>query len=371
MEFGVRCICRLLIIFPFLLLQARAEGTGSALFIDAATHKYFRAGSDNDAVKLPSLSLQEVSAAVSVLLGFAPPPTLSAAGSSKLNEVLVPNPFNRPRAVVLLEVSGLGDFKQIDPDNAMLSSGPRSTNIIGSDKADIQLPDEDEVSMISLDEQLGDCTDKDISDFASWMGGSYVTDSPEPLNGLLSIPLGNGASVNLHMSNKADREFTLGLLSLVRNVRRAGQMHEDLFQSIEHPAELLSGCFHGIKILQEHYGHEGVSQHGIGLLFATLTKIFDSLQEAYKGQIVGVIHFYTSPGSGKKFNVMSTSRPAARWLDETKSVDTSIQQLILVRRTLAWLTGVILLVSTLLGIYFLFNMPITRDTLLYSNVKLD
>ncbi|KAJ7942514.1 Type 1 membrane protein, partial [Quillaja saponaria] len=240
---------------------------------------------------LPSLSLQEVSAAVSVLLGFAPPPTLSAAGSSKLNEVLVPNPFNRPRAVVLLEVSGLGDFKQIDPDNAMLSSGPRSKILLAQIK-------------LTFNFQLGDCTDKDISDFASWMGGSYVTDSPEPLNGLLSIPLGNGASVNLHMSNAASM---------------------------------------GIKILQEHYGHEGVLQHGIGLLFATLTKIFDSLQEAYKGQIVGVIHFYTSPGSGKKFNVMSTSRPAARWLDETKSVDTSIQQLILVRRTLAWLTGVICL----------------------------
>ena len=83
--------------------------------------------------------LSEVGAAVSVLLGFAPPATLSAAGSSKasvitsvinttsviplphsdpfalskflmsllqLNEILMPNPFNRPRAVFLLDVRG-------------------------------------------------------------------------------------------------------------------------------------------------------------------------------------------------------------------------------------------------------------------------
>ncbi|GFY93028.1 putative type 1 membrane protein [Actinidia rufa] len=50
--------------------------------------------------------LPEVGAAVSVLLGFAPPATLSAASSSKLNEVLMPNPFDKPRAVFMLDVRG-------------------------------------------------------------------------------------------------------------------------------------------------------------------------------------------------------------------------------------------------------------------------
>ncbi|KAL2491764.1 Uncharacterized protein Adt_27392 [Abeliophyllum distichum] len=50
-----------------------------------------------------------VGAAASVLLGFAPPSTLSASCSSKLNEVLVPNPFDRPHSVFMIEVTGVED----------------------------------------------------------------------------------------------------------------------------------------------------------------------------------------------------------------------------------------------------------------------
>lgn len=40
----------------------------------------------------------------------------------------------------------------------------------------------------------------------------------------------------------------VGLLSLTRNVKRAIQMHHDLSQSTQSPAELLTGCFNGIKV---------------------------------------------------------------------------------------------------------------------------
>lgn len=42
--------------------------------------------------------------------------------------------------------------------------------------------------------------------------------------------------------------FVLGLMSLVRNVQRAIQLHDDLSQSTKSPAELLTGCFNGIKV---------------------------------------------------------------------------------------------------------------------------
>jgi hypothetical protein len=35
---------------------------------------------------------------------------------------------------------------------------------------------------------------------SSLIGGSYAADALEPLNGVLTIPLENGALVNLHMS---------------------------------------------------------------------------------------------------------------------------------------------------------------------------
>lgn len=39
------------------------------------------------------------------------------------------------------------------------------------------------------------------------------------------------------------------------------------------------------QALQEHYGSEGFARHGVGLLLAALSKMFDSFQEAYQGRL--------------------------------------------------------------------------------------
>ncbi|KAE9594843.1 hypothetical protein Lal_00013207 [Lupinus albus] len=370
MEFRVSVICSVLVIFAILSTHVKGEASDSVFFIDGSNRQFLR--HRTSIIEHPSMSLQEVGAAVSVLLGFAPPSTLSAASSSKLNEVLSPNPFNRPRAVFLLEVNGITGLEKNIQDNAMFGNSFWSTDFPGSDKIDIQLSDG--VAMASLDGILEDCTDKEISEFSSFIGGSYAPDALEPLNGELTIPLANGASVSLHMSKKSERKFIVGLLSLIRNVKRAIHMHEELSQDIQSPAELLTGHFNSIKVLQEQYEAESIAQHEVELLLATLTKIFSSLQEAYKGQIVGVIycHEATLQELGNKFDVTFAPHHAARLLAESETLDvTKIAEVLLVRTTLAWVTGIILLISTLLGIHYLLYMPITRDTLLYSNVKLD
>lgn len=79
---------------------------------------------------------------------------------------------------------------------------------------------------------------------------------------------------------------------------------------------------------------------------------------ALLGQIVGVIFFKDSPSSEEStLNVKFTSRPAARQLQEKNSGPATIiiAEVLLVRRTLAWLTGIILLISTLLGVSFSSN----------------
>ncbi|EEF44248.1 uncharacterized protein LOC8280683 [Ricinus communis] len=369
MDFQIRSVFNLLILSSlFCSLASAKERTGSILFIDGNSHQYLR----NDVVQSRLMTPVEVGAAVSVLLGFAPPVTLSAAGSSKLNEVLMPNPFDRPGAVFLLEVTGVNDL--VASENVMSSNAFKRKFALDSDKAQIELPGE-EVSVISLDEKLGDFTDKELSDLVSWLGGSYIVNGLESLNGELIIPLASGANLKLHMSKKADREFIESLLTLFHNSKRAIELHEDLSQAIHGPAELIMGHFHGIKALQEQYGRE-VVQQGLELLVATLSKMVDSFQVAYKGQIVGVIisNERSTLESEKLLNVMFTSWPSARWLAEAEgsnATDTAIMEVALVRKTLAWLTGLILLISTLIGIYLLLNMPLTRDTLLYSNVKLD
>ncbi|XP_010241117.1 PREDICTED: uncharacterized protein LOC104585816 [Nelumbo nucifera] len=374
---------RVLILLSFLCVQIRAESrTGSILFLDSPSHRFILSRSSDVAVESDSMVLSDVAAAVSVLLGFAPPPSLSADSSSKLNEVLLPNPFDRPRAVLMLEIKGIEDSQQLVDylDNAQIGSVFRSKVLIDSSNADIQLPDENDVSVVSLDEPLGfdcdaACTDKELHDLASWMGGSYLSDAFETSNGELSVPLTTVSSLKLHMSKNADREFIMSLLSLIHNVRWAMEMHEDFSGSTHSPAELMTGCFTGIKALQEQYGPDGITQQGLELFFTTLSKLFKSLQTSYKGQIVGVFSFggKYDPESSSLLNVNFTSQSSSRSLKEvagsTNSTTTSEVQL--VRWSLAWITGIIFLISTLLGVHFLLNMPLTRDTLLYSNVKLD
>ncbi|XP_058736998.1 uncharacterized protein LOC131609330 isoform X3 [Vicia villosa] len=71
-----------------------------------------------ESAKNPSISLQQVGAAGPILLDFAPPSTPSYSSSSKVS---VPNPFNRPHAVFLLELNGIKGIESIAQDNAMFS----------------------------------------------------------------------------------------------------------------------------------------------------------------------------------------------------------------------------------------------------------
>lgn len=71
------------------------------------------------------------------------------------------------------------------------------------------------------------------------------------------------------------------------------------------------------------------------------------------GQIVGVVFFIesTTEESSKMLSAMFASQPSARSLVETEgSHNVTIREIVLVRRTIAWITGVILLISTLLGV---------------------
>ncbi|XP_073279333.1 uncharacterized protein [Primulina huaijiensis] len=356
------------------ILSLFQVGFGDVLFLDSPTRDYFRRSPDQTTTFSPS----EVGAATSVLLGFPPSSTLTAASSSKLNEVLMPNPFNRPRAVLMLEVTGAeGTQLNLDSDNSAFS-GALGIKVVGDEqRVDIQLPGENEASLVSLNEVSSDseCSDKELADFASWLGGSYVEDASRPLNGEFAVPLANGASLILYMSKRADREYTMNLFSLIYNIRRAMELHEVLSKRDQSPAELIIGKFVGIKAFQDHYDGESIAQNGLELFVTSISKIFDSLQAAYQGQICGVIVLGepTTSELESMFHVKIASRASARWLEETEaSADPSkIAEVVFVRKTLAWITGIILLIATLFGIYFLMNMPLTKDTLLYANVKLD
>ncbi|KAI4303928.1 hypothetical protein MLD38_039506 [Melastoma candidum] len=357
------------------LILSRAEESTSVFFLDSSVHRYFRGRAESNLPKSAALSLDEVGASVSVLLGLMPTTTLSASSSSELNRVLTPNPFNRPHAAFVLEIDGVADHSLL-LSSELFKDGIARNVMLGSDKSNILLPDKS--SFISLNGPLTSdypsLTDAGVSKFASWMGGSYISDTSKELSGHLTIPLPDGASLNLHMEKKADKLYVANLVSLVDWVTKAIEMHEDISLGMDGVAELMKGSFDGIKVLQDAYGATEVTEQGLLVFLGTLTKLYDSLQTAYKGQVAGVILVNGAAASDAEslLNVILASRPSARWLEETPVASNSTEvEVMLVRWTLAWVTGVILLISTVLGIFLLLNMPLPKDTLLYANVKLE
>ncbi|CAD5323996.1 unnamed protein product [Arabidopsis thaliana] len=352
-----------------LTLNYRGEASGSVFFIDGSNNQYLRPRSSSEALPMSPV---EISAAVSALLGFAPSATLTADGSSKLNKILKPNPFERPRAAFVLEIAGADDMLlETSPSHSFLGNAIRSSIKSDSYKADTELPD-NEVVVVSVNEPSSDVTDKDINDFASWLGGSYVAGA-EPSSGVLSIPLAGGANVEFNLEKEAERKFALNLLGLYQNIRQAVSVYDDLSHGIDRTAELTVGRFGGIDALAQEYG-QGMAKQGMDVLLSTLSKLFNLLETSHKGQIVGVIVLDERVNQESE-NLLNfgSSRSSARSMVEVEGIPSAaiIAEVILVRLTLAWLTGIILLIATILGVYFLMNMPLTKDTLLYSNVKLD
>ncbi|CAA0816685.1 putative type 1 membrane protein [Striga hermonthica] len=367
MDLRRACNLTVLLLSLFFAHYKVISGDSTVVFLDSPTHQYLRQSSSQSG----SFSPSEISAAASVLLGFAPYPTVTAASSSKLNEVLMPNPFDRPRALLLLEVTGAEEFELVADKGESPLSGALRIKVAGNERADIQLIGEDEVSLVSLNEgsSVTECSDKELSEFASWMGGSYIEDKSRPLHGELILPTSNGSFMRLHLSERADMEFATSLMLLVNKIKHAKKIHQVFTKNEISPAELFTGRFDGIKALQDNYGKEGIAQSGLEVFVNSISKAVNLIQSVYQGQIVGII----AHGDQLGFQVKLNSQRSARQLAETETSPdiAKLAEVLFVRRALAWITGIILLIATLLGILFLMNMPLTKDTLLYSNVKLD
>ncbi|XP_042375437.1 uncharacterized protein LOC121969406 [Zingiber officinale] len=357
-------------------LQARGESSGSVVFLDGSSQKYIRASGQEVTGKVNSLSMHEVAATLSVLLGFAPSSSLLPDSADEINKILLPNPFDRPHAIYMMQISGIEEPLKSAGYMNNQNGNVFTSRISGSSKVTLELPGEDEVSVVPLNDPLDPecdaaCLDKELTKLATWMGGSYVG-TILSLDGKLLVPLSSSRTLSLFVSKKADFQFAVNLVSLIRNVKKAMEIHEDLSGSTVKLSEIMMGHFTGIEALREEYGWGKITQQGVELLHLTLLKLFDMLQVCYEGKIVGVIISNNGPSSESGMLLdMTHGLRIPRLLEEAGSTNSVDSAVLLVRRSLAWITGIILLVSTLIGVYLLLNMPLVRDTLLYSNIKLD
>lgn len=348
------------------------------MFLDNPHHRFFRTeslASDSEEI---SMTQSDVASTVSVLLGFAPSSSHPSVSSSKLDGLLLPNPFDRPRCVLMLEARGIDQELLSELDLPKLGLGAYNYRqlVAESSQTAVELP-EDDVILESLNEASGDecdthCIEQELVDLASWLGGSY-TAGEQLLQGKFSIPLSKGSLLNLDLLKRADQIFAKELVTLRRNIRGVVSMH-DLAEGSADPAMLLMGSFVGVQALREHYGQDDISREGLELFLNVAAKLLDSLQLSYGGQFVGVVVMNDNsvPASEGMFDVNLSSR-TSRWLAEKfpAASNSTSAEVKLTRRALAWSTAIILLIATLMGVHYLFNMPLTRDTLLYSNVKLD
>ncbi|KAL5997085.1 hypothetical protein ACLOJK_008013 [Asimina triloba] len=334
-----------------------------------------RGGLHGDLSRSDSILLSEVAAAVSVLLGSAPSASLPPSSLSKLSQLLLSNPFDRPLAVLVLEVGGVtGQLPVIDYSKTSLGGAMIGTVIDGSHEAEIEILDEDELSVISLDaENKFDAaiSDGDLDYLATWLGGSYIG-SLEGMDGVLTFPLASGKSLSLHMSKEVDHNFALHLFSLVNGLEVMLKIHGDSSMNMQDKAELLQGRFTGIQALQEQYGTGSITELAMEIFLTALIKSFDTLQEAYKvrgcvklaGQVAGVILFTDRSDYSRFRYIRSSDDNKLRYVpfrllkqehilveDEAQSPSAAASALEekLVRKTVAWITGIILLVATIIG----------------------
>uniref|UniRef100_A0A0D9XB21 DUF7794 domain-containing protein n=1 Tax=Leersia perrieri TaxID=77586 RepID=A0A0D9XB21_9ORYZ len=361
----VRCL-PILLLLPLaaaLLISSASAAAAPAqgAFVDSASHRYLR----DQQEQAISMSLDEVYAAVSVLLGFAPPASLPTQSSSKINELLLPNPFDRPRALFLLQIDGFhAPVESITSEAGSIFK----TTIEGLSNSATGLTGKDDLVIIHSDESPAvdsgsDNFDNELTDLANWFGGSY-----DKIDGKLNIPLESGKSLTLLIAKEADMEFASSLISLRKTIKRGIQVHED-FSGVVSPAELLVCHFTGIKALEEEYGSTEIVKQGTDVVQTAVTKAFDLLRGAYNGKIVGLV--VSTKEASPSLVSPTSSLHISRWLEETSQLNITTASVVLVRKSLAWITGIILIVSTLIGVCLLMNMPLTRDTLLYSNVKID
>lgn len=128
------------------------------------------------------------------------------------------------------------------------------------------------------------CLDKELSDFASWLSGSYVSGEP-------TISFENKADLRFQLIKKVDTDFVPYLISLMYNVQRVVKIHQDWSGGVRHLSEQKTGRCDGFKSPKGYYRGAGVAQV-VRLLTTMILRMFETLNAVYQVQIVAALLEY-------------------------------------------------------------------------------
>ncbi|KAI5079748.1 hypothetical protein GOP47_0005227 [Adiantum capillus-veneris] len=328
-------------------ITASVKGSelGSVSFLESTPGSYLRIA-PSESLQGDTFSVSDVSAATSVLLGSAPLPIISDESASKLNELLVPNPFHRPRAVLLLTLEQVKPWK-------LRSIASEKKGTIGSIVAHhrelqvevktstVLLPED--ALLLSLNTTVNEVSkstiaDTELKELALFLGGFYEA-SKEPSTGVLSLELPDGDMVTLDLEKEEHRSLVLKLSAFFHHVQAAAQ-------TLDSPSGVLVvGTLTVSKDLYEASDSSITSTDASGLLHLVVAKVFAHLDRVLNGGLVAVVIYAQKQSLDVKFN----SGPLRLQLLQTSSDTTAVVAEVLTETIIAYITGILVIVALIIG----------------------
>jgi hypothetical protein len=210
-----------------------------------------------------------------------------------------------------------------------------------------------------------------------FMSASYNLDGVSKTVTTVSWDMSNGETFSLDITKSADRLFFKELMDIFRNMQRAISSQQAV--DLEQPANLYFGNFNGIEELRKAYGSGDQIQLASKFVLYAMNQALQFLQDNYSDKLVGV---FTFAESSNDFEIIVSERRARFLQDADAAVavpagspgnETTPEQMALQlgNRAVVFFTVIIFLVALLLSTCCMFTMPVTRDSLLYSGLKLD
>lgn len=355
-----------------LIAVSGSQADGAVIFIDSNIRpEHLRKTSS---IEKEVFTYEDIATSLAVLLGVVPKVAVDEKAASKIDSVVSPNLFYRPRAVLSLNIGGVElDSIRNEATLDLLGLGSYQQSPLIADNTHPRRISDDYVNvevLTSLDEADThiEVSEQDLE--FEFISTSYVLNGDSKTVNTISWDMSNGESFSLDMSNSADRLFFKELMEVFRGMKRAVTSQQSV--ELEQPADLYFGTFNGIIEFRDHYGSGHQTQLASKFVLYAMNQALQFLQANCNDKLVGV---FTFTESANDFKVLTTER-GARFLQAaapTPGNETYPEEMALRlgNQAVIFFTVIILLVALLLSTCCMFTMPLTKDSLLYSGLKLD
>jgi len=360
----------------FTLTCVAAQEAGYIVYADNHEGSYLR---EPKPTEVP-MSVDAMSVALTSLLGLPPAIVTGEDLAAQVDNLLAPNPFSRPDAVLSLQVYGGEDFLS-DSQNVDDCCCGHSRHVLPLQQAGGSMGNLDTALMSVASHANGpslvhgdldcdriaevcdhNCQEEALGALAGYLGGQYVR-SGVPMQGKL---LWDESSM-MDLVNAPERELAVELACLVNAANGPWKMSPAPISeepTTPPPRHLLTGKLDSLKTMHETYGKESTMyKDGSKLLARTIGMAKKAAHKAFGNKLVSQLALLghssqedTPEGSHLlRRHLLQSSRDADQWLTLFMALS----------------VGFALVVVTIVSICCMFSMEFKQDTILYGKGKTD